>query len=301
MSVTVAVVVKDRRAAMARCLAAIAAQSRPPEETLVVDNGSTDGTLELLRSAPQLRLISAPGRLGAARQAAVEACRTDWLAFTDSDCTPEPGWLEALLSCAQGHDVVQGRTVPESAPAARWAATQEISRFTHLYECCNLLYRVSALRIAGGFDRDTGFFGEDTAAGWRVRRLGGTSAFAPAAVVVHATTAPGLAWHLRRGLAYAAFPRLVAEFPEMRDELLWHRYLLRRRSLPVLMGMLGVLTCAATRRPQALLAAAPWVLARRSGRSGLPGVVDTASGMAFDTAVLAGLLAGSIRERRAVL
>lgn len=300
MSLTVAIVVKDRRAAMARCLAALARQTHPPDEVLVVDNGSADGTLELLRADPGVRLVEQPGPLGAARQAAVEACRSDWLAFTDSDCAPEPGWLAALLAVPGAPDVVQGRTVPRPATPARWAATQDISRFTDLYECCNLLYRVAALREAGGFDRSTGFFAEDTAAGWRVRRLGGTSAYAPDAVVVHDTTSPGMGWHLRRGLAYAAFPRLVREFPEMRRELLWHRYLLRPRSLPVLMGILGLLT-AATRRPLPLLAAIPWVLARRSGRGGLPGALDTAGGMAFDAAVLAGLVTGSIRERRAVL
>lgn len=301
MSVTVAVVVKDRRAAMTGCLAALTHQTRAPDELVVVDNGSTDGTLELLQSSPQVRLVQQRGPLGAARHAAVQACRTDWLAFTDSDCAPEPGWLAALLAAADGHDVVQGRTVPAASELARLTATQRISRFTDLYECCNLLYRVASLRRAGGFDCGTGFFGEDTAAGWRVRRLGGTSAYASDAVVVHETTHPGMAWHLRRGLAYSAFPRLVREFPEMREELLWHRYLLRRRSLPVLMGTLGLLTAAATRRPLPLLAVAPWLRARRSGRGGVPGALDTAAGAAFDAAVLTGLVAGSVRERRVVL
>ena len=301
MSVTVAVVVKDRRTAMARCLAALARQDRPPDEVVVVDNGSSDGTAELVRSVPGVRLVQQTGPLGAARQAAVDACRTRWLAFTDSDCAPEAGWLAALLEAADHHDVVQGRTAPAPSSGSRWSATQDISRFTDLYECCNLLYRVAALRAAGGFDRDTGFFGEDTAAGWRVRRLGGTAAYAHRAVVVHDTTSPGMAWHLRRGLAYSAFPRLVREFPEMRRELFWHRYLLRPRSLPVLMGTLGLLTAAATRRPGPVLAALPWALARRSGRGGPTGAADAAGGMAFDLAVLAGLMTGSVRERRVVL
>ncbi|MCW2616481.1 MAG: methyltransferase FkbM family, partial [Frankiales bacterium] len=264
MSVTVAVVVKDRRGAMARCLAALAAQERAPDELLVVDNGSTDGTLELLRATGGVRLVEQRGPLGAARQAAVEACRTDWLAFTDSDCRPSPGWLAALVDASDGHDVVQGRTVPAAPPDGRWSATQDISRFTDLYECCNLMYRTDALRRAGGFDRSTGFFGEDTAAGWRVRRLGGTAAYASGAVVAHDTTQPGAAWHLRRGLGYAAFPRLLAEFPEMRRELFWHGVLLRPRSLPVIVGTAGLLAAAVTRRPLPLLAAAPWAHARRS-------------------------------------
>ena len=88
-TVTVAVVVKDRRAQLARCLDAIAAQTRQPDALVVVDNGSTDGTPELVRERG-LQLVTRHGPLGAARQAAVDATRTDLLAFTDSDCRPRP-------------------------------------------------------------------------------------------------------------------------------------------------------------------------------------------------------------------
>jgi glycosyltransferase involved in cell wall biosynthesis len=299
--VTVAVVVKDRRAAMARCLDALAALDPAPDEIIVVDNGSTDGTLDLLRHTAGVRVVEQPGPLGAARQAAVDACRTPWLAFTDSDCRPDPGWLGALLAAADGVHVVQGRTVPAEPAQARWSATQDIDRFTDLYECCNLLYDTAALRRAGGFARGDGFFGEDTAAGWRVRRLGGGAAYAPDAVVRHDTTHPGPGWHLRRALAYSAFPRLVREFPEMRSELLFARVLLRPRSVPVLMAATGALLAATTRRPAALLAAVPWLVAHRPDRGGAAGAADALSGMAYDAAVLAGLVTGSVRERRVVL
>ncbi len=300
MSTTVAIVVKDRREAMARCLQAVAVLSPAPDEVIVVDNGSTDGTLALVRRAG-VRVIEQRGPLGAARQAAVDACTTEWLAFTDSDCRPRVDWLGALLAVAAGCDVVQGRTVPAAPAAARWAATQDISAFTDLYECCNLLYRTDALRRAGGFSASDGFFGEDTSAGWRVRRLGGRSQFASDAVVEHDTTQPGMAWHLRRAYGYSAFPRLVRQFPEMRDELLWHRYLLRPRSLPAVMAALGVLAAAGGRRALPLVAAAPWLWAHRPDRGGAAGLSDAAGGLAYDAAALAGLVVGSVKERRVVL
>lgn len=299
---TVAVVVKDRREAMARCLAGLAAQVDPPAEVLVVDNGSTDGTLELLQTTPGLRLVEQAGPLGRARQAAVDACRTPLLAFVDSDCVPFPGWTRELVAALEpGVAVVQGRTVPAAPVTARWSATQDIDRFTDRYETCNVLYRLAALRAAGGFDVDSGFFGEDTAAGWRVRRAGGRGVFAATAVVAHDVTYPGWAWHLRRGLQYAAWPRLVAEFPELRDEVLYRRWFLRRRNVAVLLGVAGMAVTGATRRPGPLTAVLPWCVLRRPRRHGLPGLADSAAGMAFDLSVLAGLLRGSVKERHVVL
>lgn len=299
--VTVAVVVKDRREQLARCLDAIAAQTRAPDDVVVVDNGSTDGTPDLVRERG-LRLVVRPGPLGAARQAALEATRTELLAFTDSDCRPRPGWLAALLGvAAEGHAVVQGRTVPEPVAQRRWAATQDIASFSDLYECCNLLYRADVLRAAGGFDAGDGFFGEDTVAGWRVRRRAGRGAFAPDAVVEHDVTHPGPRWHLRRGLAYASWPRLVREFPEMREELLWCRYLLRRQQVVVVLGTASVAAAALTRRPLLLAGGAPWLLRHRPTRPGVAGWVDGGAGLAFDLAREAGLVAGSVRHRRVVL
>ncbi len=299
---TVAVVVKNRPAQLARCLAGVLALDPAPEEVVVVDNGSTDSTPEVARSLPSVRVVLAPGPLGLARQAAVDACRTELLAFVDSDCVPAPSWASELVAALTPEiAVVQGRTVPAAPVTARWAATQDIAAFTDRYEACNLLYRVQPLRAAGGFDPRTGFFGEDTAAGWRVRRQGGRGVFAPAAVVAHDVTYPGLVWHLRRGLGYAAWPRLVAEFPELRHEALYRQWFLRRSNIAVLMAVAGAAGSAATRRPGPLVAALPWCVLRRPRRRGLRGLGDSAAGMAFDLAVLAGLVRGSVKERRVVL
>lgn len=298
--VTVAVVVKDRREQLARCLDAIAVQTLPAEAVVVVDNGSTDGTLELARERATT-VVQEHGPLGAARQAALDACGTEWLAFTDSDCRPRPGWLMALVAASGGVEVVQGRTVAAAGEQHRWASTQQIGSWSELYECCNLLYHVPALRKAGGFDPTHGFFGEDTAAGWRLRRQGGRGAFAVDAVVEHDVTHPGPAWHLRRGLTYAGWPRLVREFPEMRTELLHHRVFLNRAQVPVVVAAGGVLLSALTGRALPLVGVLPWLRRHRPTRPGVAGIADSAAGLAFDAAVLAGLLIGSARERSVVL
>src|SRR3954471_18888276 len=135
--VTVAVAVKDRRDLMAACLEGILAQDGR-FEVVVVDNGSTDGTLELLQACPdpRVRVLQHPGSLGAVRNAAVAAARAPFVAFVDSDCVPEPGWLKAGLDgFDDGVGVVQGQTLPEvGVDRGRWSATQELRELTGRYE-----------------------------------------------------------------------------------------------------------------------------------------------------------------------
>lgn len=301
MTVSVAVVVKDRRDPMSRCLDALEAQTRRPDQLIIVDNGSSDGTVEMLR-ARGIDVIVQLGSLGLARQVALDECTSELLAWTDSDCRPAPTWLDELVRAADdGAAVVQGRTAAEDAPRPRWSRTLEIDGWTELYECCNLLYRASVLRAVGGFDTTIGFFGEDTAPGWRIRRVHGPGVFAPAALVEHAVTYPGLRWHLRRGLRYAVWPRLVREFPEMRELILHDKVFLNRSRPPVVLATAGIAAAVATRRPLPLVAALPWLYRRRPDRPGTEGLLDSFAGLAFDAAVSTGLAVGMVKERRVVL
>ena len=296
---------------MERCLDALFAQHLDGGfEVVVVDNGSTDGTLELLReraaNAPvPMRVLEDHGTLGRVRNASVADAAAPIIAFTDSDCVPAPGWLQALIAPfgAQGAErlgVVQGMTLPEEgAPRGRWSATQELTELTDRYEACNLAYRTEALRAAGGFDESVGFFGEDTAAGWAVRRLGWTATFEPAAVVHHVVTHPGLGWHLRRGLGYANWNALVRRYPEIREEVLWHRWFLRPSSAATTAAAAGILL--SLRRRSLLVLALPYAWMRRPRGRHRSDLIDTAGAIAFDAAVLAGLVRGTIRERTVVL
>lgn len=306
LTASVCVVVKDRRDLMLRCLDSLLAQRRAADEIVVVDNGSTDGTLEALHErmtvTPKLRVEVDRGSLGHARNTAARLAGGDVVAFTDSDCVAAPDWLAAGLTAFTTDEigVVQGRTVPEHEPTVRWSATQDIAAPTGLFEACNIFYRRRALLAAGGFDEAVGFFGEDTAAGWSVLRAGWRDSWAPDAVVSHVVTTPGLGWHLRRARGYANWPALVRRFPERR-ELLWHGVFLRRRTAETDAALVGTAAAIVLGAGWPLLAAAPFALRHRPHGLTRGALLDCAGNVAFDVAVSAALARGSLRERTVVL
>lgn len=89
-----------------RCLDSLIAQSRPIDELIVVDDGSTDDCPRILaeyaQHLPQMRVIRQPnGGLSAARNTGLNHANGDYLAFIDSDDFVAPETYEHLLSVAQ--------------------------------------------------------------------------------------------------------------------------------------------------------------------------------------------------------
>jgi hypothetical protein len=303
-------------------LDALAAQTFTDFEVVVVDDGSTDGAPEEAerdaKDGRSVRLIANPGSGAvAARRAGVAEAAGRYLAFTDSDCVPEPGWLAAGVEALEsGADVVQGVTRPARAPRA-FERTVSVPGEDGLYATCNVFYRRDAYDAAGGFDETAGCrfryragarlrglgFGEDVLLGWRVRREG-RAAFAPDAVVLHHVFERDFRESLRRTWTVGAFPALVHEVPELRRSLLVGGVGLGGRSRLPLYAAAGLL--AAGRPRIAAAATGAWVgmrwrrlgrmePSRRARLRVLP--VD----LALDAFAAVALVSGSIRARTVVL
>lgn len=109
--ITALVVTYNRKALLSRCLQALAGQTRPPDEILIVDNASTDGTLDWLDTSGWLdrsgvSLLALPDNTGGAGGFAAGITHamegeTNWVWLMDDDAEPEGSALENLLAAVK--------------------------------------------------------------------------------------------------------------------------------------------------------------------------------------------------------
>jgi N-acetylglucosaminyl-diphospho-decaprenol L-rhamnosyltransferase len=202
----------DGRERLGRTLRSLEAQSRPAD-VVVVDNGSSDGTAELLREEfPEVALLELGENLGFGRalNRAVAEHPADPVMLLNNDVECEPRFLEALLdAAAEGAETVAGVLVQEAAPglidSAGVVADRTLMGFDYLHgeplaaaeKAADplgptggaALYRLDAFRAAGGFDERIFLYYEDLDLALRLRAAGARCRLAPEARAVHAYSA----------------------------------------------------------------------------------------------------------------
>jgi GT2 family glycosyltransferase len=218
-TVKVAVLVVNWNAGplLGRCLESLARQSRLPDRVIIVDNASTDDSVD--RAAAQLggaeviRLTENAGFARANNVGARAAGDVDALALLNPDAFPEPGWLAALVDAAgrspefaafasqlrldatpdrldgAGDSYhVSGRAWRNghNAPAANWPEREH-----EVFAPCAAaaLYRRAAFEEVGGFDESYFCYFEDVDLGFRLRLHGYRSLYVPSSVVRHVSSA----------------------------------------------------------------------------------------------------------------
>jgi glycosyltransferase involved in cell wall biosynthesis len=191
LSISVIVCAHNEAQYLGACLHSLLAQTRLPDEILVVNNASTDETPAVARRIPGVRLIEEPRKgLVVARETGRREAGGDLLVYLDADCRAPLTWLARVeRRFLRDADVVAlsgpyryydwdwwGRLLIGAYDVTLAPATQflvkYILRIGTIFYGGNFAVRSGALERIGGFDTSIEFHGEDTNLGRRLFRVG---------------------------------------------------------------------------------------------------------------------------------
>jgi GT2 family glycosyltransferase len=194
------------------CLGSLRTQTFRDFETLVVDNGSSDGSIELARrDFPKVRVISLDKNRGfsAAVNVGIMVSEANLVALLNNDTEVDPGWLEALVRAAAEHpeagffasklvDFRDRRLLDGAGDALRKSGLPyrlghgerdrgQFEREAFVFSACAAaaLYRRSVFEEIGLFDEDFFSYCEDWDVGFRAQLAGYRCVYVPGSVVYH--------------------------------------------------------------------------------------------------------------------
>jgi len=186
------------------CVSSLLAQDYPADlrEVIVVENGSTDGTAEVVGRLPVRLLRSELRGPAPARNGGWRAATADGVAFTDADCRPDRGWLRALAKVYANDATGAVGGVGGPIVAYAHAGRSVVEKFAEMHSplnsfaegarvflpdlyTANASYRRRVLERVCGFDQRL-VTGDDVDLAWRVQLHAECAlAWAPDAIVQH--------------------------------------------------------------------------------------------------------------------
>ena len=214
MKVSIIATVKNECEALRLLLDSILDQTRPPDEVVITDGGSTDETLSVLEEYSRwlpLRVVSAPNsNISQGRNRAIAAATGDIIAGTDAGVILSPNWLDDIVSPLEDEKVQVVSGWFEADPYTDFEvvlgstvlpAQQDVDPQTFLPSSRSIAFRKSAWEAVGGYPEWLEH-SEDLVFDLALRERFGPFAFAPAAVV-YFRPRPNLRSFYRQYYAYA--------------------------------------------------------------------------------------------------
>ncbi len=285
---------------LAECLSSIKEQSYQKIEIVVVDNGSTDRSLEVLEQFSGITVIANRTNLGfgPANNQALEKPRGDVIAFVNNDIVLEPDWLTSLLTPMLDREEVgmcAGKTLSyfernvidntghllywDGMNRGRGRMQKDEGQYDSMREAffpsgCASLFRATMLREIGLFDEDFYLYGDDTELGIRARLAGWECAFVPAAIAYHRASASLSYYHpqkfffVERNRLWVALKYFPLELIVLNPLFSFIRYLFHGLALLKGRGVTGEFV----KRQSPFQLAELWISAQISGWKSAPRV-----------------------------
>src|SRR5262245_26121383 len=213
--VSVIVVNWNGRDLLNSCFESLERQTWPNTEFILVDNGSTDGSRELLARwadrLPDAQAVLLPTNTGFCKgnNIAFSRARGEWIALLNTDAVAEPDWLAELMRFGQLDtrigmlaskvllqnprnviDKVGHLIYWDGQNRGRGSQAADVGQFENPEEtlwpdACAAMYHRRVFEETGGFDEEFFAFGDDADLGMRARLLGWKAWYVPSAVVHH--------------------------------------------------------------------------------------------------------------------
>ena len=211
-AVSVVVVSYNRKALLTECLNSLHQHWGFYIETIVVDNGSSDGTGQMvIRDFPEIKLISNPQNLGfcEANNQGIQQALAPLVVLLNNDAVAQPGWLSELIAPFEGNPqvaMVASKILQFEDPSridkvghliywdgqnrGRGMGEMDRGQYDQPQEVlwpdgCAAAYRRDAVLQVGGFDNDFFAYADDADLGFRLRLAGYRAWYSPTAVVHH--------------------------------------------------------------------------------------------------------------------
>jgi len=201
--VSIIVPVLNRENTIGKCIESLLELDYPFYETIIIDGGSTDKTMDVVSKYPVKVIIDRRRGAYAARNSGLQAAQGDLIFFTDSDCISNRDVLRKLARHLTDEKIAGvGGQISSYNPAT---IIERFSNYAHIVTfnlpkgiviwnenkllsggiyTANALYRKSVLEEVNGFDVDF-VVGGDYDLSWRLQRVGYRIVFDPGAVVFH--------------------------------------------------------------------------------------------------------------------